>query len=158
MSGTGVSISLRLFFSKWKEKSHFRRNLVRLSKITDDYWLSVVRLRMRIPFTRREELPGWVCWEGCRDIKVSKCWLIKIQWFAFSRVQVSYPDWYCSTICGVVCKDGIILGTEKIVINKMMVSGTDKRAFSITKQVGCVSTNRTKWLISIPPRSIFLTI
>lgn len=39
---------------------------------------------------------------------------------------------------GVVCKDGIILGTEKIVINKMMVSGTDKRAYSITKDVGCV--------------------
>ena len=39
---------------------------------------------------------------------------------------------------GVVCKDGVILGTEKIVVNKMMVSGTDKRAYSITKDVGCV--------------------
>ena len=45
---------------------------------------------------------------------------------------------YCSTIMGVVCKDGIILGTEKIVLNKMMVSGTDKRVFSITKQIGSV--------------------
>jgi 20S proteasome alpha/beta subunit len=34
---------------------------------------------------------------------------------------------------GVVCKDGIILGTEKIVVSKMMVSGTDKRIYSITK-------------------------
>jgi 20S proteasome alpha/beta subunit len=34
---------------------------------------------------------------------------------------------------GVVCKDGIILGTEKIVFNKMMVSGTDKRVYSVTK-------------------------
>ena len=43
-----------------------------------------------------------------------------------------------STIVGVVCKDGIIIGTEKIVVNKMMVSGTDKRTFNITKQAGCV--------------------
>jgi 20S proteasome subunit alpha 7 len=38
----------------------------------------------------------------------------------------------------VVCKDGIILGTEKIVVNKMMLSGTDKRSYSIAPHVGCV--------------------
>jgi 20S proteasome subunit alpha 7 len=38
---------------------------------------------------------------------------------------------------GVVCKDGIILGTEKIVMNKMMVSGTDKRLYSVSKNAGC---------------------
>ena len=43
-----------------------------------------------------------------------------------------------STICGVVCSDGIVTGTEKIVINKMMLSGTDKRTYSITKEIGCV--------------------
>lgn len=37
---------------------------------------------------------------------------------------------------GVVCKDGIILGTEKIVQSKMMVSGTDKRVYNVSKQVG----------------------
>ena len=46
---------------------------------------------------------------------------------------------FISTICGVVCSDGIILGTEKIVINKMMVSGTDKRTYSISREIGCVS-------------------
>ena len=45
---------------------------------------------------------------------------------------------FCSTIAGVVCKDGIILGTEKIVVNKMMVSGTDKRTYSISREIGCV--------------------
>ena len=40
---------------------------------------------------------------------------------------------------GVVCSDGIILGTEKIVVNKMMVSGTDKRTYSISREIGCVS-------------------
>ena len=44
----------------------------------------------------------------------------------------------CSTICGVVCKDGIVLGTEKIVVNKMMISGTDKRIYSVNRNVGCV--------------------
>ena len=43
-----------------------------------------------------------------------------------------------STICGVVCSDGVITGTEKIVVNKMMLSGTDKRTYSITKEIGCV--------------------
>ena len=39
----------------------------------------------------------------------------------------------------MVCSDGIILGTEKIVINKMMISGTDKRVYSVTKEIGSVS-------------------
>ena len=30
------------------------------------------------------------------------------------------------------------MGTEKIVINKMMVSGTDKRLYSVHKNAGCV--------------------
>lgn len=49
----------------------------------------------------------------------------------------------CSTILGVVCKDGIILGTEKIVVNKMMLSGTDKRIASVTKQIGSVYNGLT---------------
>lgn len=36
------------------------------------------------------------------------------------------------------CKDGIVLGTEKIVVSKMMVAGTDKRVFSVTPHSGCV--------------------
>ena len=43
-----------------------------------------------------------------------------------------------STIMGVKCKDGIIIGTEKIVVNKMMLSGTDKRIHSITSNMGVV--------------------
>ena len=31
-----------------------------------------------------------------------------------------------------------MLGTEKIVVNKMMVSGTDKRVYGVSKQVGTV--------------------
>ena len=45
---------------------------------------------------------------------------------------------FVSTIVGVVCSDGIIMGTEKIIVNKMMVSGTDKRIFNISMQSGCV--------------------
>ena len=66
----------------------------------------------------------------------------------------------CSTICGVVCSDGIVLGTEKIVINKMMLSGTDKRTFNITREVGCVSDepdllwNTDRVSIHVSPSSI----
>ena len=45
---------------------------------------------------------------------------------------------FFSTIGGIVCKDGIILGTEKIIVNKMMVSGTDKRIYSVTRNSGSV--------------------
>ena len=41
-----------------------------------------------------------------------------------------------STIVGIHCKDGIILGSEKIVVSKMMVPGTDPRIFSVTKHIG----------------------
>ena len=55
------------------------------------------------------------------------------------RVSLKLMSNVFSTICGVVCSDGIITGTEKIVVNKMMLSGTDKRTFTITREVGCVS-------------------
>jgi 20S proteasome subunit alpha 7 len=43
-----------------------------------------------------------------------------------------------STILGVACKDGIILGTEKIIVNKMMLAGTDKRLYSVNVHTGGV--------------------
>ena len=43
-----------------------------------------------------------------------------------------------STIVGVVCKDGVVIGTEKLVLNKMMVPGTDKRLYSIDLNTGGV--------------------
>lgn len=43
-----------------------------------------------------------------------------------------------STIVGVACKDGIVLGTEKLVLNKMMTPGTDKRLYSISLNAGGV--------------------
>ena len=39
---------------------------------------------------------------------------------------------------GVRCLDGIIIGTEKIVVNKMMVPGTDQRIFNMTRNIGMV--------------------
>jgi 20S proteasome subunit alpha 7 len=43
-----------------------------------------------------------------------------------------------STTLGVVCKDGVILGTEKLVFNKMLLAGTDKRLYSINLNTGGV--------------------
>jgi len=43
-----------------------------------------------------------------------------------------------STSLGVVCKDGVILGTEKLIFNKMQIDGTDKRLYSINLSTGGV--------------------
>ena len=59
--------------------------------------------------------------------------ILFINSFSFSR----------STILGVHCKDGIILGTEKIVINKMMIAGTDKRLYSIALDCGGIVNGLT---------------
>ena len=47
---------------------------------------------------------------------------------------------YKSTIVGIICKDGVMLGTEKIILSEMAVLGTDHRIYSITKQIGMVVT------------------
>jgi len=43
-----------------------------------------------------------------------------------------------SLIAGVVCKDGVVLGTEKVVHSKLMVPQTDKRIYSMTRSAGIV--------------------
>jgi len=48
-----------------------------------------------------------------------------------------------STILGVVCKDGIVIGTEKLIVNKMQIPGTDKRLYSINIKCGGVINGLT---------------
>lgn len=48
-----------------------------------------------------------------------------------------------STILGVHCKDGIIMGTEKIVTNQMMIPGTDKRLYSVSMNCGGIINGLT---------------
>ena len=50
------------------------------------------------------------------------------------------PNNLNSTIIGAVCKDGIILGTEKIILSDMQVPGADHRIYSINKNIGMVMT------------------
>jgi 20S proteasome subunit alpha 7 len=40
---------------------------------------------------------------------------------------------------GVKCKDGVILGAEKLVVSKLMVPGTNRRLYNVDKEIGCVS-------------------
>jgi len=44
---------------------------------------------------------------------------------------------------GVQCKDGIILGTEKVIVNKMMMPGSDKRLYSIALNCGGIINGLT---------------
>ena len=39
---------------------------------------------------------------------------------------------------GVLCKDGVILGTEKKMQSKLLVEGTDKRIYNIDQHIGMV--------------------
>ena len=39
---------------------------------------------------------------------------------------------------GVTCKDGIVIGSEKIVLSKMALPTSDPRIWSITKNIGVV--------------------
>jgi 20S proteasome subunit alpha 7 len=40
------------------------------------------------------------------------------------------------TIVGVKCKDGVILGAEKLVFSKLLVEKTNKRIFNVDKNIG----------------------
>lgn len=42
------------------------------------------------------------------------------------------------TVLAIVCKDGVVLASQKMKLSKMLVHGTNKRAYAITKQAGCV--------------------
>jgi len=46
------------------------------------------------------------------------------------------------TIIGVVCKDGIILGSEKLMVSKMLVEGTHRRIYNIHDNIGMVVGGR----------------
>ena len=41
-----------------------------------------------------------------------------------------------STIVGVVCNDGVILATEKVLPNKLLLAQTDKRIYSMSRNAG----------------------
>lgn len=45
-----------------------------------------------------------------------------------------------STAIGVRCKDGIVLGVEKMVLNKLLVPGTNHRIASVDRHAGVVRT------------------
>lgn len=42
------------------------------------------------------------------------------------------------TVLAICCKDGIVMAGQKIRISKMLVHGTNKRAYAINKTSGCV--------------------
>jgi len=40
---------------------------------------------------------------------------------------------------GVVCKDGVIIGGEKLVASKLMAKSSDKRVYNVDSHVGMVN-------------------
>jgi 20S proteasome subunit alpha 7 len=45
-----------------------------------------------------------------------------------------------STTMAICCKDGVIFGVEKFLVSKMLVSGTNKKTFPITRNTGVASS------------------
>jgi 20S proteasome subunit alpha 7 len=41
-------------------------------------------------------------------------------------------------VVGVVCSDGVVLGSEKVITSKLMIPQTDKRIYSISRHAGIV--------------------
>lgn len=56
-------------------------------------------------------------------------------------VFIIWPSYnFFSTVVGICCKDGVVLGVEKLIEMKMMEEGTNQRIFNIDKHVGMVCT------------------
>jgi len=57
--------------------------------------------------------------------------------------QIDYAQKCVDTspsVLAICCKDGIIMATQKTKLSKMLVHGTNKRAYAITKNISCVVT------------------
>lgn len=57
--------------------------------------------------------------------------------------QTDYAQKCCDnapTCLALVCKDGILLATQKLLQYKLLVHGTNKRCYAVTKQSGAVAT------------------
>lgn len=37
---------------------------------------------------------------------------------------------------GVKCKDGVVLGSEKLMYSKLLVSGTNRRIYNVDSHIG----------------------
>jgi 20S proteasome alpha/beta subunit len=59
-----------------------------------------------------------------------------------------------STAVGIKCKDGIVLGVEKLILSKMLESGAGRRIFSIDRHLGLVSNEN--YIKNSTTRSVLL--
>ena len=77
-------------------------------------------------------------------------YLIESVWFAphilshapatfYHHIRATQAIESSGTAIGVRCKDGVILGVEKLVMSKMLVPGTGRRIHTIDEHVGAVS-------------------
>ncbi|XBH93215.1 hypothetical protein VPH35_084188 [Triticum aestivum] len=56
----------------------------------------------------------------------------------FLAVQLHVEIWMflCRTIVGIKCKDGIVLGVEKLITSKMILAGSNRRLHSVHRNSG----------------------
>lgn len=46
------------------------------------------------------------------------------------------------TIVGIKCKDGILLGAEKLIVSKLWVDGTNRKIHNVDSHIGLVLTGK----------------
>lgn len=46
------------------------------------------------------------------------------------------------TIVGVKCKDGVVLGSERLVFSRLLVEKTNRRIFNIDRHIGVVLSGK----------------
>lgn len=62
------------------------------------------------------------------------------------------------TVIGLKCKDGIVLGVEKLVASKLLVPGSNRRIFNVDHHIGLVSVAQaSKDLPWVPAQCLCVT-
>ncbi|XVF04911.1 hypothetical protein REPUB_Repub05bG0125600 [Reevesia pubescens] len=55
--------------------------------------------------------------------------------FSFSKFLFFFFS-FCKTVIGIKCKDGIVMGVEKLIASKMMLPGSNQRIHSVHRHSG----------------------
>ena len=59
------------------------------------------------------------------------------------------PTPFCSTAVGIRCKDGVVLGVEKLILSKLLEEGSNRRIFTSDRHIGMVTTRLIKMKLEV---------
>lgn len=109
-----------------------------LSPLLMKPFLSVVRCLSHHILPRWQNFSSRIRYQGGRKQRV--------KWIILRNSNHLFSFYLYRTIIGVVCKDGILLASEKVRISDLLVENTNPRNFTIDKGIGMVIYNLL-WII-----------